>query len=116
METYIHELTDARLYVGSAQTAVGEATELARPLAGCVACKLHTLVVEPLPNGDVLLQSRHPDGKLGLLVVSCEDARLSMGIANVLCDKGVHLPRWVRYAIDAPSRPTVIYCRKKSIR
>lgn len=116
METYIHELTGAHLYVGSANIGAGEATELTRPLAGFIAKKMDTLVVEPLPNGDVLVQARNPEGKAGLLVVSRKEARQSMGVANALFDKGVRLPRWVRYAIDRPCHPVVVYWREKSIR
>lgn len=116
METYIHELTGAHLYAGSVQTAVGAATELTRPLAGCIAKKMDTLAVEPLPNGDVLVQARNPEGKAGLLVVPCKEASSGMGVSNALHAKGARLPRWVRYAIDRPHHPVVVYWREKSIR
>lgn len=116
METYIRDLNGARLLVGSVETAVGCATELVRPLAGCIASKMHMLVIEPLFNGDVLVQGRNAKGKPGLLVVPRKAARRSMGISNALCEKDVHLPRWVRYAIDEPARPLVIYWRETSIR
>jgi hypothetical protein len=116
METYIKELDGARLYVGDAETPVGKAVELIRPLAEFISKKMSVLVVEPLLNGDVLLQGRNSDGKPGLLVVPRKEARQCMGIANSLCEKGAHLPRWVRYAIDSPIRPVVIYWREKSIR
>lgn len=116
MENYISQLAGARLLVGSADTEVGCATELVRPLAGCIASKMHVLVVEPLLNGDVLIQAKSPNGKAGLMVVPRKEARRSMGISNAMHAKDVQLPRWVRYALYEPSRPVVVYWREKSIR
>lgn len=116
MKNYISELKGALLLVGSAETEVGKATELVRPLAECVADRMHLLVVEPLPNGEVLCQGRCPAGKPGIRVVSRVDAHSGMGVANALYAAGVRLPRWAKYAVDQPSYPVVVYWREKSIR
>lgn len=116
METYISKLDGARLYVGDVNLSAGDATELTRPLAECVARKMNILVVEPLRNGDVLIQEKSPNGKVGLMVIPRAEARCGMGVSNALHAKGVRLPRWVRYAIDLPVCPVVAYWREKSIR
>lgn len=108
MENYIYGLAGARLYIGSAETPVGKAIELTLPLEWRVSNRMNTLVVVPHPNVYVI-QGTWSDGKVIALGVSREVGCSDMGIATALQAKGVRLPRWVRYAIDAPNHPVVVY-------